>query len=203
MAGFEKQKAEKLTIHDVASRNLNGVLLKEMEEFIRFLKNEKITLPWKSINGFKMKYKGNNIGHVTIHEKEGGGDGERAYRFDIGVGSADTGICDTYLQDQTEEIIALFMENISYKCTHCRPTCGCSKASGMTVIISGEKHPNVCRNAYYFVFESTGDDMREVMMRIPRASIPRLQSRPVPLETVKKLILAKMKHIDRVLANNK
>ena len=42
MAGFEKQKAEKLTIQDVARKQLARNILDEFEKFLGFLNDEKI-----------------------------------------------------------------------------------------------------------------------------------------------------------------
>jgi hypothetical protein len=203
MTSFNAQKAEKLTIREVAQRKLDGDFLKAFDDFIVFLENEDIKLPWKSINGFKMTYKGEHIG--AIHLGAGGwldNAIEKKNHLNMHV-YAYGGNFDEYLDGQNAEVIDLFMERIENKCVHCRPTCGCSRASGRTVHVAGKAFENVCNNASVYNFDNVGSVMREMTMNSPCAVYPPIPIRPVPLETVKKLILARKAYITKSLASEK
>ena len=203
MAHFEKQKAEKLTMQDVVREQLSGNIRDEFEKFLEFLNEEKIKTVWKSINGFNANYKGERICTMTL-----GAPGwldnaiKRKNYISINVLTADWDF-DKYLEGQNEKIADLFMEQISNKCVHCRPTCGCSKASGRTVQVSGKKYENVCMNALLYKFYVVGDDMREMTMCSPCALYPPVEIHPVPLETIKNLILARKEYAVKSLAAGK
>jgi len=202
MANFEKQKAEKLNIEDLARQKLDGEFLNDFQAFLSFLKQEKVTTPWKSINGFKMKYKNENIGGITFLGAGGWNDGiiEAKNYIHIGVDTAkwEKGEFDKYLDSQPDEIVSMFMEMIDNQCIHCRPTCGCSQVSGGTVEVAGASHQNICVNATQYKFK--GNNLRELMMFNPRASLTPVPVRIVPLETVEKLILARKAYIDKISA---
>ena len=200
MVGFEKQKAEKLTIQEIARKQLAGNIFGEFEKFFGFLKDEKINPVWKSINGFNANYKGERICTITL-----GAPGwldnaiERKNYIGINVLTTDWDF-DKYLEGQSEKIASLFMEQIANKCVHCRPTCGCSKVSGRTVQVSGKQYENVCMNALLYKFYISGDDMREMIMCSPCALYPPIEIRPVTLETVKNLIMARKEYVVKSLA---
>jgi len=196
MIGHEAQKAKKLTVLDVARTQLDGAFLTQFEAFLTFCDNEKIRLPWKSINGFKMTYKGKNIGGLTL----GAGGwldnnvGKRNYLL-LHINTTDRHDYDAYLHNQPQLITDLFMEQISHKCTHCRPTCGCSKVSGRTIHVANTSHENVCMNAIGYKFYASGDGMQTLTMCTPRAVYPPEDVRKVPLDTVKALMLARKDYI--------
>jgi len=204
MIGHEAQKAEKLSVEDVARKQLDGVFLKEFESLLDFFKEEQIRLPWKSINGFKMIYKGKNIGGFTL-----GAGGwldnniEKRNYIVIHIGTADRNDYDEYLHGQAGEIATLFMDQINNKCIHCRPTCGCSRVSGRTMQVSGDRYENVCMNAPGFKFAASGDSMQTMTMCTPRALYPPEEAQPVPLETIKKVIRARKAYIEKILFKEK
>lgn len=154
MTEFNAQKTAKLKIKDIAMQQLNGEFLREFEEFLEFLKSEKITLPWKSINGFKMVYKGKNIGSITLGAPGWSDDAihNKNYIY-IGVdtvGWAHYDELDDYVEGQEDEIINLLMERLENKCRQCRPTCGCSRGPGMNTVISGKQYANICVHAPHY-----------------------------------------------------
>jgi len=199
MSQFNAQKAKKLTVGEVARQQLSGNIYNEFEKFLCFLNEEKIKLTWKSINGFNAKYKGKSVCSVTL-----GAPGwldnaiERKNYVGINVATTDWDF-DKYLEGQNDEIAALFMEQISNKCVHCRPTCGCSKVSGRVVGVSGKQYENVCMNAPSYKFYASDDDMNEFIMCSPCAVYPPVEVRSVPIEIVKKLIMARKDYITKIL----
>jgi len=197
MAQHEAQKAEKLTVADVARRQLDGDFLNGFYRLLDFLRQEKIALPWKSINGFKMVYKGANIGGFTLGA---GGWLDNAIEAKnylvIHIASADRGAEADYLNAQGGELAAIFLEQIGIKCEHCRPTCGCSRASGRTIEMPGERRDNVCMNALGFKFVASGGDLSAMTMCTPRAQYPPEPVRDVPIEVVEKLIVARKKYVE-------
>lgn len=196
MTEHNAQKAGKLKITEVARQILNGEFLREFEEFLEFLKSEKISLPWKSINGFKMVYKSKNVGSITIGNS---GDATRKQNYISvnveTVGWAHWDELDGYLEGQSDEIFGLLMERLENKCKQCRPTCGCSKGPGMNLNVSGKQYTNICVNAPHYGFNNSGDTMREMTLNSPCAVYPPIPVRNIPMETVKKLILARKKYI--------
>ena len=199
MAKHEAQKAEKLTAEDVARRKLDGDFLREFNEFLEFCKEEKIRLPWKSINGFKMVYRGKTIGGLTLGAEGWLDDNIEASNCVVmHIGTAEKDDYDAYLRGQPDEIAGLFLEQIGHKCVHCRPTCGCSKVSGRTISVSGQTHDNVCMNAPGFKFVASGG-MQSVVLCTPRALYPPEPVREVTLDMVKGLVRAKKGYVDNSL----
>jgi len=199
MAQHEAQKAEKLTVEDVARQQLDGEFLKEFEDLLDFFKREKISLPWKSINGFKMTCKGKTIGGFTLGAGGWLDDAiETKNYLVIHIASAERGDEENYLNDQTGELAALFIEQIGNKCEHCRPTCGCSKAFGRTIDLSGERREHVCMNALGYKFIASGGDLKTMTMCTSRALYPPEAVREVPVELVEKVILARKGYVEKM-----
>jgi hypothetical protein len=191
MSNFEKEKAKKLTIRDVANQKLDGTVLKEFDEFLEFLKSEKISTPWKSINGFKMNYKGKIVGAISMNYSE------KNY-IDISV--ATTGEWsgyDDYLEGLSDELTNLFMAQISIKCIHCRPTCGCSSHT-WNYDVMGKKITDGCRNAGWYSFDNNSGNLSTMMLLTSRAELTRIPIRQIPLETVKSLILTRKAYITKI-----
>jgi len=200
MANFENQKSQKLKIEELAPKKLDGEFLKDFNDFLDFLKREKISAPWKSINGFKMKYKGEGVGGISFLGEGGWADGivEAKNHIHIGVdtiGYRKDGF-DLYLDGQSDEIKKMLMERLSYLCIHCRPTCGCSQVSGRNAAAAGKMYEKVCANMTGYGF--SGDNMRELTLFSPRASFTPEPVGKYPIETVKKLILARKAYIDKL-----
>ena len=71
------QKAVKPKVHELAQQKLNGEVFENFTQFLDFLKQEKVNTPWKSTNGYYMKYKSCHVGSISISEGEN--------RFSIGL----------------------------------------------------------------------------------------------------------------------
>jgi len=190
---MSEQKKVKPKIDETAKNNLDGELLKDFEKFLDYLKQEKISLPWKSINGYNMKYKSKNVGRITIVEN----------CIHIGVETVGWGKSDfdEYLEGQSDEITDMFMERLTHKCTQCRPTCGCSRGPGKTIQVLGNWYENICNNTPEYVFRSY--NMTEMTLYTPRASHTPEPVCQVPIERIKKLITAKKEYIEKILAESK
>ena len=192
MTEFNTQKAEKLTVEDLAHRLLNGNLLKEFGEFLDFLKEEGMRVPWASINAFNINYKGKRAGYINIHKINCVG---------IKIPTAEPYEFDNYFWGQPDEIIDVFIKNINMKCTRCYPGHG----SGMTVTLFGKQYENYCFNRQRFHFISSGDNMRTLTLLGPNTpgNGPPAQSCEVSIEIVKKLILIRKEYIIKMLAAEK
>ncbi|MCL2773553.1 MAG: hypothetical protein FWD71_09415 [Oscillospiraceae bacterium] len=184
------EKKVKPTIEETAKKNLEGELLKEFEKFLDYLKQEKISLPWKSIDGYNMKYKSKNVGRLCLAKNH----------IHIMVETVGWGkdSFDEYIDGQPDEIVDMFMERLTHKCTQCRPTCGCSRGPGKTIQVLGKQYENICNNTPEYGFNS--DNMNEMTLYTPRASHTPEPVCQVPIETVKKLITAKKRYIEKILA---
>jgi hypothetical protein len=186
-------KKIKPKIEETAQKNLDGEALKDFEKFLDYLKQEKISLPWKSIGGYNMKYKGKNVGRINLAKNH----------INIGVETVGWGKggFDEYLEGQSDEIADMFMERLTHKCTQCRPTCGCSRGPGKTIQVRGVWYENICNNTPEYSFNS--GNIREMTLHTPRAAHAPEPLFQVPIETVKKLITAKKAYIEKILAANK
>jgi len=196
------QQATKPPIEAIAQEQLSGAMMEGFGDFLDFLQDEKIRLSWKAINGYKATYKGKGIAGITL-----GAGGwldnavERKNTVTMHIATSDRVNLDAddYLEGQTDEVVALFMERFDHKCVHCRPTCGCSKGSGMNVTIAGKEYEHVCRNAPAVGFTCSGGDMSEMTLNSPCAVYPPIPIRTVPIETVKNLIKARKQYIEKML----
>ena len=193
--------AAKTKIQDIARQELEGELLTGFEAFLDFLKEEKINTVSSGRTtaiGLKMTYKGKGVGSMTlgIGQVVGVFTPENNVRIDVDTASADY---DDYLEGQVNEVVALFMEQMNCKCVHCYPTRKCSSNSGRTFNVSGKKYENVCCAANWFKFDKHGGDMHTVTMCRPCGVYPPVSGRPVPIETVKKVIIARKEYIEKIL----
>jgi len=200
----DKPKKVKPKIETVAQELLDGEMLNGFNELINFLKSENISLLWTSFNGWNANYKGKRVGKLYLR----GGNNF----FDIVI---DTVNCfkndyDTYLEEQPGEIADMLLERVSHQCVHCRPTCGCSHSSGKTVHISGKRYENTCVNSTAYGFKTSGGDMQTMTLIKPCAGdfpegTPPERAVPteVPMETVKKLILASKAYVTKASETKK
>ena len=190
MSVFTEQKARKLTIYELAQEKLNGNLLREFNEFLEFLRGEEAKFVLCAANKYSANYKGNGIAVIAIHE-------QNMIRIEIYTGEKDN--LDEYLDEQTNEIVDLFMERINSKCRQCRPTCGCSRGPGFTYTVLGNEYKNICHGALGYAFANSDDNIQTLTLFVPGADRPGPPPivRSVPIETVKNLILAKKKYVGR------
>ena len=187
----ENQKAMRCKIDEFIQEKLSEDVLQDFEEFLEFLKQEKITCPWarfgwEGIHTFHMKHKGKNIGEVSFL-------GENHIRIQVSTNEWKVENFDLYLDGQPNEVVDMLMERAAYECTKC---CQNICSAGLNVEIAGKRYANRCMNmsGYRFV----GDSMREFTLYSPRTV-----SEPVgliPLESIKKLIVAKKEHIIKTIA---
>ncbi|MCL2700000.1 MAG: hypothetical protein FWE68_06780 [Defluviitaleaceae bacterium] len=140
-------------------------MLIEFKQFLGFLELENIKLPWKSINGHKMKHKGGDIGAIMLGA--GGWLDDAIDTKNYVLFHIYTGDFDGYLSGLPDVISDMLLEQISHKCTHCRPTCGCSKMTGRTVQIAGRRYENVCNNAPVYKLYASGDGMQTLTLCTP------------------------------------
>jgi hypothetical protein len=197
MSEFTEQKAKKLTIEEVAAEQLSGEISTEFAKFLDYLKSEKITTSWKSINGYHMKFKGKNVGAIGLGAPGWLDDAiHRKNYINIFVGTAERDDYDGYLQGQSDEIVDLFLERMEIKCRHCRPTCGCSSWMWNRTV-AGKLYEDCCANAPAYGFHNIASDLSEVILQSPCAVYPPMVVRAVPFDTVKKLISARKDYIAR------
>jgi len=191
MSDIGNPKSVKLKIDECVKVQLDENLLEGVEDFIHFLKGEKISLPWTSGNGYDLKYKGKRIGKIYFRDERN--------RVELNIDTAERDKCDVYLEGQANEIIGLFMERIKNDCIQCRPTCGCSQGPGMTVEVSGNQYKNICIHSLGYHFIKSGGDMQAMSLRSPNATMgERFVVRDISIEAIKHLILARKKYIEKV-----
>jgi len=134
-SNFEIQKANKPTVEMVAEQLLDGNLKKDFMKFLDWLKQEKIRLQWGSTNSFNANYKGKRVARIEI----GRGGRNCANHISIIIHTAERDKFAGYLEGQTEEVVDIFMKNISKTCNDCG-VC----APGKSFDISGKHYERVC-----------------------------------------------------------
>ena len=172
-----------------AKEKLSGQLLTDFENFYAFLKSENMTFT-QGYKCYRIKYKGADVGSVSISENSVG----------CGVSLEYKGGSDKYVEEQSEELVGLFMKSLEHKCINCREgRTGCSKQSGMTINVTGNSYNNLCVQAFggfmSFTFSSIDGDMNTMMRTTPKSSPAIDNDSPVSLDTVKSLILIKKAYI--------
>jgi len=194
------EKKIKPKIETVAQELLDGEMLIGFNEFINFLKNEKISLSWTSFNGWNANYKGKRVGKLYLR------DGKNFFDIVIDTVNCFKDDYDTYLEEQPGEIADMFLERVSHQCVHCRPTCSCSHNSGKTVQVFGKQYENACVNSTVYCLNTSDGDTKTMTLKKPCAGefpegtpIERAVSTEIPMENVKKLILASKAYIAKTI----
>ena len=190
----ETQKAMRCKIHDLIQEKLSGDVLKDFEAFLDFLKEEKINTPWErfgyeGIHTFCIKHKGQHIGQIGFLNDE------NHVRIQV---IAEWSNFDSYVEGQPVEVIDMLMERLSYTCIHCRPGWDCEKNSGWTRKLAGKQYENRCSHMSTYRFIS--GDMNTFTLYTPIFRQPQESVGEFPLETVKKLILARKAYIAKTAA---
>jgi hypothetical protein len=67
---YQKQKAVKPKIEDVAGDFVTGDNLKNLQDFLGFLKDNKLTPQWQSSNSWKVSYKSKSVCYIRLNDKE-------------------------------------------------------------------------------------------------------------------------------------
>jgi len=197
MPHFQTQRADKPTIEAMAKQQLEGNLLKDFKDFLDFLQEETITLPWTSINAFNANYKGKRVGKIYL-----GGNSLAKNSVEISVITAEWDKLDDYLKAQSDEFVSLFINYISdNKCRRCRPDCSCARDPEYEFKVLGQRYEYPCfafgRHTYRFV--SSGGGMSDMLMLGVDVGEGGAPGRMVSIETVKKLMLARKEFIARML----
>lgn len=71
MSLYKKQKTEKPKIEEIAANFLVGDNLRNLTNFLEFLKDNKLTPRWQSSNSWKVVYKNRSVCHINLNEREG------------------------------------------------------------------------------------------------------------------------------------
>ncbi|MDR0287975.1 MAG: hypothetical protein LBI03_09780 [Clostridiales bacterium] len=194
------EKKIKPKIETVAQELLDGEMLNGFNELINFLKSENISLLWTSFNGWNANYEGKRVGKLYFRN------GKSFYYIVIDTVNCFKDDYDTYLEGQPGEIVDMLLERVSHQCVHCRPTCSCSHSSGKTVQIFGKRYKNACVNSTVYCLNTSSGDTKTMTLEKPCAGefpegtpIERAISIKIPMETVKKLILARKAYIAKTV----
>jgi hypothetical protein len=135
LSNFEPQKVNKPTIEAVVDQLLDGDFKKDFIEFFDWMTQEKIRLQWGSTNSFNANYRGKRVARIEI----GRGGKNQPNHISIIIHTAERDKFDGYLEGQTDEIIKIFMENISTVCNECG-VC----APGKSFDLAGKRYERVC-----------------------------------------------------------
>lgn len=190
MPDADHPKTVKLKIEELIELQLDEPLLSGTKEFLHYLKNENISFLWTSFNGYDLKYKGKKVGKIYFREKRN--------RIELNIDTSDWGKYDSFLEGQPKNLIELYEENMNGKCLRCRPNLNCAQGPGADFNVLGKLHKNVCVNSIRIHFLKTGGDMRFMTLKRPNAIIGEpLLARDFPIKTIKDLILARKKYIEK------
>jgi len=191
MEYISRRQVDRIRIDIAASQKLTGDFYKEFKDFLDFLRQEEINMPWKTHYGYNMKYEGRIIGGITLLGGKADGDSaEENNHIQIGIATAlDEKSHDKYLEGLPEDITELFMERINNKCNLCRPYTMCAKKKGVTISVLGKRYKNICCFSNGFLFNSYNKNMLEMVL-INQGGEAQATKNVVPLDTVKALIMA-------------
>lgn len=174
---------------ETAQLKLKNQLLTDFNDFYVFLKSENMTFT-QGYKCYKFKYKGIEVGNVGVDDDFVG----------CNVSIDFHGDSIKYIENQSEELVDIYMKSLEHKCINCRDgRTGCSKVLGMTVNVAGNSHKNICVQAFggyrQFSFASIDGDMRNMMRTTPKTAPAINNHSPVSIDTVKNLILVKKAYI--------
>ena len=196
MSSPESQKAKRCKIDELIQEKLSGDMLRDFQAFLGFLKEEKITCPWarfgwEGIHTFHIKHKGQNIGEISFP------DGENHIRIQINTVDWNKDDFDLYTEGQANEIVEMLMNRLSHKCKNCRPDWGCARASGMSAEVAGKRYEKICAGVKIYKF--IGDNMNTLTLYTPLWQKPAEPIGLIPLDMVKKLILARKEYVVKTI----
>lgn len=130
MSEYQNQKAVKPKVEDVAGEVLDSDKLKNLLDFVEFLKNNKLTPRWASFNSWSIRYKNKGLCYVKINNQKGIWDARLERSF-----------FDEYDKYITNDELKEFVLNIVNP-----PLCenrDCWKRKNETIL--GKKFDEVCR----------------------------------------------------------
>ena len=172
--------SNKLKIDDCIKMQLDGTLYDGVENFIQFLRSEKVSLPWSSNNGYDLKHKGKKVGKIYFRMGRN--------FVELNLDTANGNDFDLYLEGQPENVIETFISNANIKCAGCRPHLECN---GRTIDALGNSYNDACINTVRIHFTQNSGDFSTMSHKLSHATAI------VPIETIKDLILARMSYIER------
>lgn len=193
-----RPRAHRISLDKAAALKLDGDFYVEFMKFFDFLKQEKINTPWKTMDSYNLKYEGRIIGGITLLGGAWEDDvSEAKNNLRIGIATADGNGYDKYLEGQPQEIIDLFMTRINNKCSQCRPASSCAKGKGINITVSGKRYKNICGLSNGFLLNSVDKNMTNMVM-LNHGGVSETEMPTLPLDTVKALIIAAKRYIEKV-----
>ena len=133
MSLYKDQKETKPKVEDVAAEILDGDKLKNLLNFLAFLKDNKMTPRWQSYNSWKVTYKNKSMCYVNLNERD------KVWMIRLSQFTRDGWFTnyDNYFTD--EELKKFILDNIN------PPPCverGCNGRQNMTIF--GKHFDKVC-----------------------------------------------------------
>ena len=127
---FKEQGKVKPKIEDVASAYFKGETKESVLEFIAYIRSNKMTPQWASVNSWKILHKGKSVAFIKLW------DGSWYVDPDVDFGDISF---ETYVKNQKLEKI--IFSNIE-TCTQCLPNGQCTP--GRSIKILGKDFNNIC-----------------------------------------------------------
>ena len=181
-----EQKKKKPNINEAAKNLYSEKFLTDIEQFIEFCKQNKISTPSVSVNRFNMAHKGIIAGRLYF---------ENDNRIVIEITLADRNEYDDYLDGKSKDIFNDFMEQKARRCPGPNMgCCSCENSFGSGIVtIMGNQYSKMClRRGYRF----TTYNMNDFILDTDTVC-------QVPLDSIKNLILARIEHIKKDLLAKK
>ena len=148
---FETQKAKKPTPEALCEQLLSDPALNEgMLRLLALFQELKMKPSWYASNAYNCNYKGKRVVSFGI----GRGSRWEQNWLAIKVWTADIDDLNDFLQAQSEEVRAEYMQNIKYcgKCGSCAP--------GRDMDLLGKPYKDVCVNTDYNVYSPTAEQFQ-------------------------------------------
>ena len=130
-SAFKDQKNTKPKIEDIVSEHCDKTHRENILEFITYLKENKITTRWASVNSWNVLHKSKNVAWIKLFEG--------SWYIDPIVDFNDENFVSSIKKDKFEKIIWSNVE----MCNNCLPNGQCTP--GHSINILGKEYKNVCR----------------------------------------------------------
>ena len=129
---FKDQKNIRPKIEDIAFEYVNEEFKEDILEFITYLKEDKMTVQWASVNSWKILHKSKDVAFIKLYEG--------SWYIDPAVDFKDSNFESLIKKEKYEKII---WDNIEI-CVNCLPNGQCTP--GRSVKILGKDYKNVCHS---------------------------------------------------------
>lgn len=130
MSEYQKQKLSKPLIGDLINENLKDSIKEVSENFILFLRDNKMSPQWGAKNSYNISYKSRRVCILKINKDS----------FELRINTQYNDDFNDFFSDRNEQMKSFLLDNVTYcfRCGNCKP--------GLDISILGKDLKNACFN---------------------------------------------------------